>query len=464
MSHVLKVCRVETVAGSALAAAAGAQYIGLHVLNATIFSERKKELFIQIVKYVKDNKLPCEPVLLFNCDDPHFIASASTIIGCANLQLHVTGANPAFAQNLSTLFQERGLPQLRIIKLISQKNKGIKISEEDCFAELRAWLPFSYGILVDSDAVGGTGTTADWNFAQRIFNASGRAKTFLAGGLNHVNIHSAIKHSQACGVDLQSSLEIRDSLGRKRKDVTKVILSAAAANNISLKSLNRSYIKRRSIPQLLFSPSDLEAGAVAILASLAEENIDGVQIDTSDGTTEVAASRWSKSAPEWADICWKTAPELPLWLHCFSTHVIWIRKQCEDVLKVNPHCVGVFIQTNSPEITLDVCATLRATLPITVIPSMSTSEALQMNVLLMRSSSVWQLTCANSFLNRVTKANEAVSKLRSAGIRVHLDRGVTVDLLKSLSILPDCVTMGRGFINMSIPISEVRSFVNNTAK
>lgn len=80
-------------------------------------------------------------------------------------------------------------------------------------------------ILLDSKSknkLGGTGKTHDWEISKRIVEES-PIPAFLAGGLNELNVISAIKKVSAFAVDAESSL--RNESGYRNLEKIKIFIS-----------------------------------------------------------------------------------------------------------------------------------------------------------------------------------------------------------------------------------------------
>lgn len=97
---------------------------------------------------------------------------------------------------------------------------------------LESWTtarPRPFAMMIDADVpgrYGGTGEMSDWNAARELAETY---PTFLAGGLDIDNVHSAIVEVQPFAVDVSTGVETD-----KQKDPSKILAFIDAARSVSI--------------------------------------------------------------------------------------------------------------------------------------------------------------------------------------------------------------------------------------
>lgn len=147
-----------------------------------------------------------EPVLITHLADPEEILALFHAVGPTTIQLH-GDTTPEQARRL-----REALPAS--VKLM----KTVYLSPDKGFPEYSAYLPHADAFFIDSrnpetDQVGGTGLTNDWNLAAR-FVENSPVPVMLAGGLTPENVAEAIRIVRPYGVDANTGLRDRTNPSR----------------------------------------------------------------------------------------------------------------------------------------------------------------------------------------------------------------------------------------------------------
>ena len=222
MFHV-KICGVTTAADARMAAAAGADAIGLNFVPG---SPRclAADVAREIVAAIPEDVLV---VGVFAGADPGDIRRIVEQVGLDAVQLHghLAGAGPV--DNPETCAALAPTPVIRAVRVGA-----------DGFAAARGWIASARGLghppvmaVVDAAVtsstaagqLGGTGETVDWSR----FVAAGDLgiPVALAGGLTPTNVAEAIRATAATAVDTASGVESAPG----RKDPEKMRSFCAAA-------------------------------------------------------------------------------------------------------------------------------------------------------------------------------------------------------------------------------------------
>jgi len=222
MFHV-KICGVTTAADARMAAAAGADAIGLNFVPG---SPRclAADVAREIVAALPDDMLV---VGVFAGADPSDIRRIVEQVGLDAVQLHGHLAGPGPVDSPETCAALAPTPVIRAVRVGA-----------DGFAAARGWIASARGLghppvmaVVDAAVtsstaagqLGGTGETVDWS---RFVEAGDLGiPVALAGGLTPTNVAEAIRATAATAVDTASGVEFAPG----RKDPEKMRSFCAAA-------------------------------------------------------------------------------------------------------------------------------------------------------------------------------------------------------------------------------------------
>ena len=222
MFHV-KICGVTTAADARMAAAAGADAIGLNFVPG---SPRclAADVAREIVAALPDDMLV---VGVFAGADPSGIRRIVEQVGLDAVQLHGHLAGPGPVDSPETCAALAPTPVIRAVRVGA-----------DGFAAARGWIASARGLghppvmaVVDAAVtsstaagqLGGTGETVDWS---RFVEAGDLGiPVALAGGLTPANVAEAIRATAATAVDTASGVEFAPG----RKDPEKMRSFCAAA-------------------------------------------------------------------------------------------------------------------------------------------------------------------------------------------------------------------------------------------
>lgn len=186
---IVKICGLRSAEHLLVAAAAGADYVGL------VFAPSRRQVSIssaqRLVATLRDAGYATQVVGLFVNEAPTMIATTVAQCGLDVIQLHGTEAYDIVAE-LPTM------PIWRVLRLQAS-------------ADEVAWMsPNAYQVtpLVDAPITatqfGGTGAAADWEAAAVLAR---QRQIVLAGGLTPHNVRAAIRRVAPWGVDVSSGVE-----------------------------------------------------------------------------------------------------------------------------------------------------------------------------------------------------------------------------------------------------------------
>lgn len=186
---IVKICGITSPEHLLVAAAAGAEYVGL------VFAPSRRQVSIstaqRLVVTLRDAGYTTKVVGLFVNESPTIISNVVTHCGLDVVQLHGTEAYDIIAE----------LPDIPVWR-------ALRLQETH---DEEAWV-FSTNpqvtTMVDAPAratqFGGTGDLANWDAAAKLAR---QRRVVLAGGLNPRNIRAAIQRVSPWGVDVSSGVE-----------------------------------------------------------------------------------------------------------------------------------------------------------------------------------------------------------------------------------------------------------------
>ena len=203
MRFLIKICGITTPEDAAMAAAAGADALGINLWPGSrryVAPEAVAAVLAAIPPHVLK-------VGVFVNAAPAEVMARVLTLGLDRAQLHGDEQPADFA----------GVPRERLMR-------AIRVKDAASLAEAAAWAPdlFLYDAFVDG--YGGGGALGPWD----VVAACARRPFLLAGGLTPENVADAIRATRPNGVDVASGVELAP--GKKdARAVAAFIANARAA-------------------------------------------------------------------------------------------------------------------------------------------------------------------------------------------------------------------------------------------
>jgi phosphoribosylanthranilate isomerase len=219
----VKICGTTNLEDALVAVDAGADALGF-----VFYEKSPRNISVEAAREIVQ-KLPqrVEKVGVFVDLESEQIREVVLSAGLSAVQLHGERSAESVGKALALLPNSVG-----VSKLISVIH-GEALKDDLLFGFT---ISNMFAILLDSrsgEAMGGTGTTFDWETTQRaVQHMSLTVPVIVAGGLTPINVGGAIRLFQPFGVDVASGVEITPG----KKDPKKVRAFVSAVREIDRKN------------------------------------------------------------------------------------------------------------------------------------------------------------------------------------------------------------------------------------
>jgi phosphoribosylanthranilate isomerase len=207
---LVKICGVTSPEDAAMAAAAGADAIGIN-----FFPRSKRYVDPAAARPIVD-AIPkgVLKVGVFVGAPAVEVARCLDQLGLDRVQLHGDEVPADFA----------GIDPARLIRVV-------RVRDEASFAAESGWRPALWLYDAHVDGFGGAGVVAPWS----LIAARARRPFLLAGGLTPENVAAAVEAVRPDGVDVASGVELQPKLDQRiAKDPQKVAAFIAAVRSAAI--------------------------------------------------------------------------------------------------------------------------------------------------------------------------------------------------------------------------------------
>lgn len=202
----VKICDIRTIDDAEVCDRAGADFIGIHQIEAPL-TDAKKSLLVEISRKRYKFKI----VLVTKEKRFDKLIELISYFKWDYVQLHFS-VTTQFIKKLRKEFLRQNY-KTGIIAVVEASNRNDK--------KICSLFDSCDYVLFDTSFCGGTGRLSSLEDLQRIKQKYSDNKFFIAGGLNVVNVKNIIQLLNPFAVDVQSGVESAEI--KHRKDESKVV-------------------------------------------------------------------------------------------------------------------------------------------------------------------------------------------------------------------------------------------------